>query len=221
MRKVLFLLMAALVLVACDSNEKENEVASVEQNDKEVDDANDEDSKDDLGTDEILLEVGQKTKDSQSGAIIELMKIKEINETIDLDPIELHIESIKVLKQTGTKDKSFKEYISQFTDKEDFEYIQIRYTVENTVEENIELSYPIRYIVLDTGEQIDVAELDFALDSDNGGEFFGKVIKDTGIATIIKDSESENINKIKLIFGTVYDENYDVRSEKVEIEYEL
>src|SRR5699024_36432 len=111
----------------------------------------------------------------QTRSTVELLAVKEVNETIDLDPLKLIIDDIKIIRVSDIKDNEFKSYISQFTDKEEFEYIQIMYSIENTEDENIELIFPIKYIVLDTGEQIEVMMNDIMLDPNNGGDFFGKV----------------------------------------------
>src|SRR5699024_441080 len=152
-----------------------------------------------------LTKVGQVIKDKDMGATVELLKIIETNETLDLDPIKLTLEDIKIINMSDIKKSEFKDYLSQFTDEEEFDYIQINYSMENTVDENIELYSPIEYIALDSGEQIDVMMEDVRLDHDNGGEFFGKVTKESGIFVIIESSRVEDINSIKLITGDVWE----------------
>src|SRR5699024_10643433 len=116
-------------------------------------------------------EVGQVIKDKELKATVELMKIIETNDTIDLDPIKITLEDIKIINMSDIRNSEFKSYLSQFTDKEEFNYFQINYSMENTSDDDVELHSPIDYIVLDSGEQIDVMMEDVALDHDNGGQF--------------------------------------------------
>lgn len=220
MNRFLFVLFLALILflTACgETQESENDNPDSEEQPEEVEKT---ESKKEAEDGE-LTEIGQKIDDPNTGSTIELIAMKEINETIDLNPIKLTIDDIKIISMSDIKNNDFKSYISQFTDKEEFEYIQIKYSMENTVEENIELYTPIKYLVLNTGEQIDVMVKDIMLDPNNGGDFFGKVTKETGISAIIEDSDVNNIESIKLITGDVWEKNGERLIGEVEKSYDI
>ena len=228
MRKYLFLLMAALVLVACgneesskeDNKSKENEevTANNESNSKDNEsETNDETN----NNDGILSNVGDVYKDKELGATVELVATKKVDETIDLDPIKLHIKDIKIINMSNIKSRDTKEVIKQFTDKEEFDYIQITYEMENTVDDNVYFDFPIEHVVLNTGEQIDVMMNDFIIDHNNGGDFYGKVTKNSLVSVIMNSTIPKDIESIKLITGEVWDEEYNSLSDKVEVEYSI
>ncbi|MGM8213554.1 hypothetical protein ACLIBH_12325 [Virgibacillus sp. W0430] len=225
MKRVLLVLLLSFsfLITACSDTEKEpveevdSEVVEQEQNDVE-------EAYEELDTDKengTLTQVGQKINDPQTGSTVELIAIKNVNETIDLSPIELTINDIKLIRMTDIKNNEFKSYMSQFTEKEEFNYIQVMYTLENTVDENVELVFPIEYLVLNTGEQIDVNMNDFLLDPNNGREFFGKVTKDTGISVIIENSNIDEVETIKFITGDVWQIDGDKLIGQVEKTYNI
>lgn len=222
MRRYLFILLLifSIGLVAC--GETEGTQGATNDDEPETEEVkNDEpeekpEEKEDNG---LLTEVGQKSK--ANGMTAELISIKEVDETIDLDPIKLTIDDIKVLRISDIKDKDAKEYLEFYTDKDEFDTIQIMYSIENTADENIEFYNPIEYLALNTGEQLDVAFNDYMGDINNGGEFYGKVTKNTGISVIMHDSKAEDIESIKLIFGYVWGENGETYQEGVEKTYDI
>lgn len=213
--KKLIILLSVLLLLGCSDDgpvSKRNEV---------IDKANDVLEETDKNNDNVLTEVGQKIEDDRIGATVELMAIKEVNETIDLNPIKLTIDDIKIIKMSNIKNSELKETIQDIVNKDEVNYIQIMYTLENTSEKNVELVFPIEYIVLNTGEQIDVVENDLMNDNNNGGDFYGQVTKQTGISAIIKKSNVEDIETIKLITGEVWEINGDYLVGEIEKTYEL
>lgn len=72
------------------------------------------------------------------------------------------------------------------------------------------LNAPIETIVLNTGEQIDVYNSDIAFDDNVGKTLYGKVKNESLVGLIIKDSNPEDIEEIKVVFGTIFSENYDI-----------
>lgn len=171
----------------------------------------------------ILNEVGQ-THESKAGNA-ELMKYKEVNETVDIAPLKVTIQDIKVIKMTDV-DEEFATDLSYMADvpegelKDGFSYIQVQFTAENTSEKNIEW-YNLMNVVTDKGEQIDGQMKDFLSDdAELDSQFIGKVTKEYKDGFVIKN---EDINKVKLVFGYTEDVDNDFQTitEKQTVEYDL
>jgi hypothetical protein len=152
-----------------------------------------------------LTEVGQKVK--RDAATAELMKIKQVNETVDVAPLKIVVKDVKVIKLTDVSDE-FAENVSYLTDipaeqlNKGFSYVQVQYSAENTSDKNIEW-YDLMNVITDKGEQIDGQVKDFIYDDAEGeSEFIGKVKKDYQDSFVIKN---EDINKVKLVFGYTTD----------------
>ncbi|MCU5588929.1 hypothetical protein OCB75_21635 [Bacillus cereus] len=91
MKKYLLLLVSvffSLALVACGSEEKSAPTASDQKGIKESNSKTNEKT--------LLTKVGKKQKYNAQGGVIELMKIKEINQTIDVAPIKMTVQNIKL-----------------------------------------------------------------------------------------------------------------------------
>ncbi|MGP1909944.1 hypothetical protein ACTSEZ_17365 [Metabacillus sp. JX24] len=177
--------------------------------------------KDESGNTE-LLEVGQKAESDAAKA--ELLKIKQVNETIDIAPLKVTVKDVKVIKLTDL-DPAFVEDLvfqtqSNTTDIENgFSYIQVQYTAENTSEGNVDW-YDLMNVVTDKGEQIDGQIKDmFFDDSEMDSVFIGKVKKDFQDGFIVKDAE---IGKVKLVFGnTMNADTYEDITGQQTVEYTL
>ncbi|WP_255289338.1 hypothetical protein [Bacillus thuringiensis] len=95
MKKYLLLLVSvffSLALVACGSEEKTEEKSAPTASDqKGIKESN---SKTNEKT--LLTKVGKKQKYNAQGGVIELIKIKEINQTIDVAPIKMTVQNIKL-----------------------------------------------------------------------------------------------------------------------------
>ncbi len=206
-----------LFLAACGNNEVD--VSEVDSKPKDEKQTKENEDKEEIQEEGKLTEVGQVINDKDMGATVELLKIIETDETLDLDPIKITLDDIKIIHMSDIKNSEFKRYLSQFTDKEEFDYIQMNYSMENTVDENVEMHSPIDYIVFDTGEQLDVTMNDVALDPDNGGQFFGKVTKESGVFVLIENSNVDDISEIKLITGDVWEADGQQITDKIEKEF--
>lgn len=231
MRKLLFILVSVILLAACgydnktvsDNEEKlPTQVETTEDNEMKEETENNKEAKEESSEGE-LLEVGQVRYDSSVKASVELMAINEINETIDLDPMKLTIKSIKIVKYSEVEEElALNEVENILGERRDpFYAIQMIYNMENTVENNVEFSMPIKYVVLNTGEQIEVMNNDLAWDKNNGGVFYGKVKKESFFIALIESSKVEDISSIKIVTGNLWDENDDLISSEVEKTYEL
>ncbi|WLR44442.1 hypothetical protein LC087_18845 (plasmid) [Bacillus carboniphilus] len=159
------------------------------------------------GNPRILTEVGQVYEDKDSTT--ELMAIKDVDQTVDMGPLELTVDQIKIFKKYDMDERTI-DFFSNFTSgyREEFEYAQITYKVENTEDRNVSVGYPIDAIVLSTGEHIESATNDFFA-KNAGREFSGKSYKEGGISLIFESSTAEEIDSIKIITNDVFDDDTD------------
>ncbi|MGR9047398.1 hypothetical protein ACQ4XT_01935 [Halobacillus faecis] len=217
-----------IALVGCGStedtaanNEDKEEPKQAEQEPLKKEEEPSEPKKDEDGNIE-LLEVGQ-TAESEAGKA-ELTKIKQVNETVDIAPLTITVQDIKVIEFSEVND-DFAEDLSFMADveasklKEGFSYVQVQYTAENTSEDNVEW-YDLMNVVTDKGEQIDGQLKDFLIDdADMDSMFIGKVNKEYQDAFLLKHTD---INKVKLVFGeSMNGDSYETITEEQTVEYTL
>lgn len=198
------IVLAGGVLTACSeekaSTEKKEEATPAEQ--KEVSNK----PKEDENGNVTLTEVGQSTK-GDDGTKAELMKIKTVNQTVDISPVKLTVKDMKVI-QLSNIGSDYNELLIQYTNgkklPKKLNYIQIQYTAENTEEKNIGWN-GIDKIVTNTGEQLDAANSDFIWE-ENGfdGTFYGKT-KHEGIVGILTDSNPKDLQSLKFIISSSFD----------------
>ncbi|MEK3853454.1 hypothetical protein [Cytobacillus sp. FSL H8-0458] len=167
-----------------------------------------------------FTEAGQK--DDVDGGTLELLKIKTINETIEVAPIKVTIKDIKLFKMSNLDDET-KEFMSIYNDNQpvgdEFIYVQVAYDAENLEEKNIGWS-TLMNAVTDKGQQVNVDSNDFIYtDSDGDSEFLGKVKKEFADGFIVKDPD---IAKLKLIWGNTFDtDTYDTITNEQQVEYQF
>lgn len=154
----------------------------------------------------IMTQVGQKVQDPD-GSVVELMKIKNINEKINIKPIEVTIKDIKIFKWSNLPELDKKQIASlsnQPSLPEPFYYLQIVFNAENKSNQNVMFT-GLRTIVLSDGSQIDADSQDFIVGNDDTDlNYYGKVKKECVVGVVIKNP---NINKVKLIFTATSDSN--------------
>ncbi|RFU64459.1 hypothetical protein [Bacillus sp. V59.32b] len=218
------LLAIGLLLNGCGSDT--NEAASSEEkseektkaaDQKEVSNEIPEPKKDDEGN-TILEIIGQKAESKDVTA--ELLKIKEVNETLEIAPLTVKINNLKLIKLSNMSDdyKSDLEYMADANSVGDeVTYIQVSYEAENKEEKNIEW-YDLMNVVTDKGEQIDGQMKDFiTTDDEMESEFLGKVKKEYTDGFMVKNAD---INKVKLVFGYTTDStSYDEITPEQQVEY--
>lgn len=194
-------LLVSVILAGCSEEieRPKEEPKAAAQTDKNVSDP----KKDEVGN-TILEEPGQKAV-SEAGTA-ELLKIKKVNETVEVSPLLITIEDIKVIELSAV-DPIFAEELAISTDgeaeflKKGFSYVQIKYHVENTVDENIEW-YDLVHVVTDKGQQIDGIMKDFFVDdADLESEYIGKVKKEYIDAFVLENSD---ISEVKLVFDETF-----------------
>lgn len=214
------ILLVTGVLVGCSEDQttaKEVNPSKAEQ--KEVSNKKEEVSE--PVTDEngrvLLTEVGQKVKE-EDGTSVELLKIKEVNQSVDIAPVKVVVTNMKVIQLTDIHPDNT-DYLLQFMNAselpEKLNYIQINYTAENTSDKNIGWN-GISTIVTNTGEQLDAMGNDFIWE-ENGFDstFYGKT-KHEGTIGVFTTSNVDELKSLKFIISSSYDEDTyeDITSEQ-------
>lgn len=171
----------------------------------------------------VLDTVGQVVE-APEFATVELMKIKPINEIVDISPIKVTIKDIKLFKLTNI-DEYAKTDLAMYNNNQqvadEVHYIQIAYSSENTEEKNVEW-YGIEKVVLSNGQQLDAMLNDFIInDEDMDSIFYGKVKKDGTVGLIYK-GKPEDITSVKLILYYSLDaDSYEEIAPSQQVQYEL
>ncbi|WHY60383.1 hypothetical protein [Cytobacillus firmus] len=221
-KSMLAALMVGGILAGCGASEDTSGSESEKEEAKQSEQKplkKEEEKKESNGKTE-LLEVGQKAE-SEAGKA-ELLKIKEVNETVDIAPLKITVKDIKVIDMSDV-DEVFAEDLSLMADtdvaelKDGFSYIQVQFTAENTSDENVEW-YDLMNVVTDKGEQIDGQMKDFLYDdAESDSVFIGKVKKEYQDGFIVKNAD---INSVKLVFGyTMNGDTYEDITGEQTVEY--
>ncbi|TKD72187.1 hypothetical protein [Pseudalkalibacillus hwajinpoensis] len=213
------------LLAGCGSNEQvSGNDESVQEpssaNQKDVSNKKEEVKKDENGR-TVLEEAGQTIEDENGK--LELLKIKKVNETIDLSPVKMTIKDIKIFKRSDIPQQLADELNSMYDQsidpKEGFVYLQVGGDVENTEDKNVSWN-GLNTIVTDKGQQIDGVFDDFISDNNElPSNIMGKVNGIMYGGYVLKDAD---INNVKLIFAPVYDyESYEEITPEQQVEYKF
>lgn len=216
--KVLFSgVMIGGLLAGCGSNESTGGTANKKQDPpKQAEQKKVENPKKDENGNYTLEKVGQVAKSDQATG--ELMKVKQINQVLNIAPIKVTIKDMKVIKLTHISDdmKNQIEYMNDKKVTEPVYYLQIRYTAENTSDKNIAWN-GIHKAITDKGEQLD-PNMNF-LPSNFDHEFFGKVTQEDQFGLLLS-SDKWDISKVKMIFNSSDDDTtYDTITPEQQVEY--
>lgn len=136
-----------------------------------------------------LTTIGQIYKDDDY--TVELHKISEINEEINIAPLKIVVQDLKVIKMSNMTEEakqSFSMYAGEAIE-DSFSYLQVKYTAENTEEKNIDW-YSLLNVVTDKGQQIDAQLNDIVInEADMESAFLGKVKKEFVDGFLLKDPD--------------------------------
>lgn len=232
MKKYIFsvAIISTLLLGACSSDEKiseekpktntesvATEETTAEPKTPETTDAKETESGKEI-KDGVLLNAGDWTMSGLDK--VTLVKIKEVNETFTMGPINLTIDSIKLLHHLKVDD-AMKSYINSVhgKDVEELNTIQIIYHVENTSDANIMFS-TVDTVTTDTKAQISGMH-DMATSNDYG-TYMGQVIVDGLKIFPYFNGSLEDINSINIITSDVYDNDSITKlgdGQKIEIKF--
>lgn len=219
MKKALIGILALGLLAGCSSNnttssttEKKKQAPPKQAEQKKV-----ENPKKDENGNIVLDQVGQ-TLNAPFGTL-QLMKIKQINQLVNIAPINVTITDLKVFKLTKISD-DFKKNIELLYNKQDViepvYYLQLRYKAENTSDKNIGWN-GIHAVVTDKGEQLD-PNINL-LSSNFKNQFYGKVSQDDQFGLLLS-SDKWDVSNVKLIFNESFDaSSYNTITPEQQVEY--
>lgn len=210
MKNIIIVLFSSLMLVACG-----NEAVDSSDNVEEIN--NQQNSQEDFEN------IGDTIYNSETDADFTLEARVKPNETIDLDPVEMTINSVMIITISNINNPPLIQEMEEEWDQEDtLSYVQVAYTIENKGDNSVDLQEPIDSIVFNTKEQVDAHSNTIIPDENSIRTLQGNVKDDSGVGIVIKESEPKDIKSIELITGDIYQE--DVRGVLVDskkVEYEL
>ncbi|MCS0670385.1 hypothetical protein [Cytobacillus firmus] len=192
-----------------------NRATEPKDNIQEPLDTSDEKSDNDDKT--TLKTVGQIIE--YNGMISELLVLKEANKTIDLNPISLTINNIKLINMKVTDEYPYGSSESEGFGSKNYNYMLIDYSVENTSEDDLRFYVPIDKVILNTDEDKIAANIEFR-GKNNGGKFGSKERDESRIGFIV-EPEPLKVKTVKIITGKVTDKENNTIAEPQEITFEL
>ncbi|CDQ39571.1 hypothetical protein [Virgibacillus salexigens] len=222
MRKVVLVILftLCLFLVACNNNgSAENDSTNGIEGNKtsETGDEKSEQEVEETSSDKDnkeLNEVGDVVNEGLYS--VELLKTKEINETLDHGPISLKVIDAKLIKMFDISDE-MKVSLEQFFNEEisnDFTYIQLQYNAKNTSDDDITW-HRLTNVVADKSEQVDGND-DFLSREFVYDIFAGVEVEYLGGYLM----SSSDVNDVRLIFSPVHKNgSYDELSGKLEYNF--
>lgn len=211
---LLLLLILSIGLIACgeqgslnDTNENNiDEIDNQEENKKEREnDANKEPE-----SDSNTLEIGEIVT-SEAG-ISTIVSYSDNVGSFETGPFKLEIENV-----SGQTMEISDYYIHMFDDDE-IEVIQVDMNVENTSEDHLNFYASQAIMTTNTGEQL---ESDVLMSEHIDARFLGAVKKSGTALYILRDSQAEEIETIKLFFDPPHNESYKSVGEEIEVEISL
>lgn len=167
----------ASLLVACGKNAQELSGKKIDQNSQLSASEDTGDSKIKEDNNPGPGEIGHIIKDDRGTA--ELIKVEEVNEAIELDPVIFTIETMEIFQLTELSEE-YANQMSHFTDreidpKEGFVFLQVTSNLENTKDQYVTFE-GIDKIVTNKGQEIEGWHSDFIADaSELKGDLMGKV----------------------------------------------
>lgn len=224
MKKLIFsaALVLSLGLAACgeektagESKEETQTPASAETEKVQKEESKSDDNEVKEGP---LTKAGQWTMDGEDK--VTLVKIKEVNQTYKQGPINLTIESVKLLHHSNISNET-KEYLKNVSGKDvtELNTIQLIYKMENTVDDNVMMS-AIDTITTDTKAQINGYD-SMSLNEDTGS-YAGQVIVNGMAIFPYFNGSLEDINTVFINTGMTFNSDSGTNlgdSQRIEIAF--
>lgn len=165
-----------------------------------------------------LIKAGQWTMDGEDK--VTLVKIKEVNQTYKQGPINLTIESVKLLHHSNISNET-KEYLKNVSGKDvtELNTIQLIYKMENTVDDNVMMT-AIDTITTDTKAQINGYD-SMSLNEDTGS-YAGQVIVNGMAIFPYFNGSLEDINTVFINTGMTFNSDSGTNlgdSQRIEIAF--
>lgn len=178
-------------------------------------------SKDDFGRYKFT-QVGQKLT-LDDGSVVELVRIRDINEKVSIKPIEVTVKNIKIFKWSGVPETDRQQFgaMSGMPEVPDpFYYIQVLYDAENKSNQNVQF-VGLEKVVLSNGEQLDAMSSILPPLNGEDPQFYGKVKQERAVALVFK-GKPEEIKSVKLIFSnSVNPTSFETITPEQQVEYQL
>ncbi len=195
---ILFLCFMA-VLTACGNTNSSTEPAKKEETSKEA--SKESAQKENKPTSGRLSKIGEWKKD-KNGSTLTLKKINDKQKEIDLSPIKMKIQDVKVFEYSNLGEDD-KELLSDNQyEKDKYHRIQITYTTENTSDKDVLFS-GVDVITTNTKKQIQVNTAN--LYTDKGvGSFYGKVENEGMVVVPLLVDDVSDLSSITLHLSDVY-----------------
>ncbi|ATP94658.1 hypothetical protein CSE15_12085 [Bacillus altitudinis] len=194
---ILFLCFMA-VLTACGNTNSSTDPAKKEETSKEA--SKESAQKENKPTSGRLSKIGEWKKD-KNGSTLTLKKINNKQKEIDLSPIKMKIQDIKVFEYSNLGEDD-KELLSDNQyEKDKYHRIQITYTTENTSDKDVLFS-GVKVITTNTKKH-EVNESN--LYTDKGvGSFYGKVENEGMVVVPLLVDDVSDLSSITLHLGDVF-----------------
>jgi hypothetical protein len=145
-----------------------------------------------------------------------LKKIKIVNKTYNVGPIQLTVKDVKVIHLIP--DYSLIDYFHALTHEEQFDFIKVFVEIKNTSSQKVNFA-PVALLESSTGEKFDW-EKDIYLENLHG-EIEGNGTKQGNLGFILKEPNGEDVQWVKMITSDVVDPNKKIISKAKEIRLEF
>jgi hypothetical protein len=186
-------------------------------------------------TDEAVEEIPQDQVQQQSTEKKKVISKTDINQTFDVDPFKVKIESISLVNVKNVSEETMSNLVWNGIEgvkegQKEFNYMDIKYHVENTSDETFIFTglHEVTFAVNGKQEQIRIYHdnQDFILDDEDndGGEYLGGVNKNGEVGVVVK-SNPKDIKHIRMIIGhsmqEVAENEYDGGADEQTVEFDL
>ncbi|MCS3482858.1 hypothetical protein M2369_000343 [Bacillus sp. JUb11] len=204
--KLVLFLCFMVLLTACGNTTSSNGSANANKEESSKKETSQETSKEtskkeNKPTSGLLTEIGQWKKD-ENGSTLTLKKINNKETEIDLKPIKMKINDVKVFEYTDLEAQDELLLSDNNYKKDKYHRIQITYTTENTSDKNIFFT-GVDVITTNTKKQIEVSNSN--LTSETGvGSFYGKVENEGMVLVPLFVDDVSDLSSITLHLSEVY-----------------
>ncbi|MCM2674565.1 hypothetical protein [Alkalicoccobacillus plakortidis] len=212
-------LVSVMALAACGTEDNAPETSNAEETSQEsketVDTTQANVTEDDDADDEVSVDndwehqIGDTNDD---GTIKLLMR----NDTTDV--LETGTMSLNLPQVTVSEIMEWSADLAEYYDFEPTGVIQIDMEVSNSSDDTINYYMDQATITTNTGEQL---EPDLLSSDHIGGEFIGAVNKSGSVRYLLKDSNPNDVEWVRIIIDGPYDENLDAVGEDIDVQIDF
>ncbi|MBN8235151.1 hypothetical protein JF544_07800 [Halobacillus kuroshimensis] len=210
----LLIILSIVILSACGTDsaksadiEEDKATKAAEQKNVGEDEPKEQKEGADVIEEDISLseaEIGQ-TYSTPDFEKITVDKVVDTNQHYDLGPLKVNIEKVAFVTFEGIKDEylaSDMESYYGYSDNEPYTYLDINYSVENRSDQDVHSYAPIYTLILSTGEQVEVSDKDFILESPEWEYYANAFQTDLSLGVKVK-SDPEEVTSIRIVSESV------------------